>query len=289
MTCVDCGGGGRELGVARNGANLCRCERCRLVFRRDWQAAFEHDLYDYYAEREAWSESDLYPILNHRRVLETLKMLGTRVAGRRMLDVGCGIGSCVRAGKVSGWDATGIDLSAAAVEIARAHGLACSVTDFFDRSLNDDHYDLIVMSELIEHVPQPSDFLARARELLAREGILYLTTPNWNSLGRRVLASDWRVIDPQHLSYFTPSTMKAKAKASGLTVQSISTSNLSPATVRKILRRPATGTSTERADQQQWRKSIEASPTRRTLKRAANATLNLAQAGENMKVLLRRD
>jgi 2-polyprenyl-3-methyl-5-hydroxy-6-metoxy-1,4-benzoquinol methylase len=257
-----------------------------LVYRHEWSEDFEPTLYDYDSSQAETDEDLVYPWLNQKRLIEVLSRLQGRLPKTRMLDVGCGSGGFVRAGQMTGWQAFGIDLSESAIAVAHRFGLDCSRTDFFDATLDCHEYDLIVMSELIEHVPRPSRFLERARDLLAPGGIIYLTTPNWNSLGRRVLQSEWRPIHPEHLSYFTPATLTLAARRVGLKIDSLRTQGLSLQAIHKLIMRPSTVSSDLRADEQDLRLVLESSPLKRTAKHALNHVLNSCGAGETIIVEL---
>jgi SAM-dependent methyltransferase len=170
-------------------------------------------------------------------------MLANYSGGRTLLDVGCGDGQLLQTAKDEGWDALGIDLSETAIMLCHRRGLSASGTDFFDVSLDERRFDVIVMSELIEHVPSPQRFLKRAEELLEEGGVVYLTTPNFGSLARRVLAERWSVIHPEHIGYFERSTLRKLASdETGLLEIKIEANNITPSTFVAWLRRSGSRT-----------------------------------------------
>lgn len=288
-TCVTCGGQGPLLDFPGAAAVLARCQDCGLVFNRDWAESFNAEMYDYYTERLGWPEERIYNPLNIKRLEGVLRDLAARVPNMTLLDVGCGVGTLVYAAVRQGWQAQGIDLSRGAIEVGQRFGLPCRELDFFDPQLSNHRFDVIVMSEFIEHVPHPDAFLARARSLLADSGAVYITTPNFNSLGRRVLKAQWRAIHPEHLSYFTPATLRGIAARAGLRIERLSTTNISLPALRKMTGRPvkaATGQSL-REEEQEYRASVERSWALRAVKNAVNVGLNATNLGESMKALLR--
>lgn len=224
--CIGCGSLGRSL-LHKTGEEdvlLHRCRSCGLIFNARWASLGGPDIYDYYAERIAWPEERLHDPLNEARYADLLS--GFDLSGRKLLDVGCGVGHLVKVARDQGWEAHGIELSAAAVEVCRRFGLSCRVADFLTDQL-DPPYDLITMIEVIEHVRNPLEFLQRAGRLLAEGGRVYLTTPNFSALTRRLKQSSWSAIGNEHLSYFTTTSLGEYAERAGLVREQIESRNLS--------------------------------------------------------------
>lgn len=77
-------------------------------------------------------------------------------------------------------------------------------------------FDLIVMSEVIEHLPDPVVVLRRLKALLQPGGTIFVTTPNARGLWGRFGKGDWREAqNPSHLCLFTEVSMNACAKEAG--------------------------------------------------------------------------
>jgi SAM-dependent methyltransferase len=96
---------------------------------------------------------------------------------RNYLEIGCGYGFSVDFARRSlGWNASGVDPSANAVEGKRV--LGASIEDRPWSGGDAGPVDLLYSSETIEHLPDPPAFLAAAARQLASGGLLLLTTPN---------------------------------------------------------------------------------------------------------------
>jgi 2-polyprenyl-3-methyl-5-hydroxy-6-metoxy-1,4-benzoquinol methylase len=209
------------------------------VYLASWPQSLERlgELYDYYGRLSKEDLARRYSPENRARQQELLKTLARYSRGHRLLDVGCGEGQLVQTAKDEGWGSVGIDLSEEAVRLCRQRGLSASQTDFFDTSLDLQRFDAIIMSELIEHVPSPARFLKRAEELLEEEGILYLTTPNFGSLARRMLGEAWSVIHSEHIGYFERATLRRMVREeTGLREIGIEANNIAPSTFAAWLR-----------------------------------------------------
>lgn len=247
-SCHACASESFEHVLSADGGTLevNRCLSCGLVYLASWRQSLERfgELYDYYGRL---TDEDLlrrYSPENRARQRELLKALAGYVRGRKLLDVGCGEGQLLQTARDEGWDAVGIDLSETAIRLCRKRGVSASQTDFFDPSLDGQRFDAIVMSELIEHVPAPARFLRRAEMLLQDEGILYLTTPNFGSLARRMLGEAWSVIHPEHIGYFDRTTLREMVQdRTGLREVKIEANNITPSTFVAWLRRRGTQSS----------------------------------------------
>lgn len=136
--------------------------------------------------------------------------------GRRLLDVGFGNGGFLKLAGEMGWDADGIDFDAEAVEVARAAGLHVRWATVDELLSLDEHYDVITISHVIEHVYEPVALLGSLYRLLKPGGCLWLETPNVESAGARRFGSGWRDLDPpRHLVLFNPRSLKVCLENAG--------------------------------------------------------------------------
>ena len=141
----------------------------------------------------------------------------------RLLDFGCGGGVILRLAQSLGWEAEGFEVSQAAVTSCRAQGL--KVSDRLE-GLRKHHYDAIVLSHVLEHVPKPGDTLTLVEALLAPGGRLLIEVPNVLSLRARLalpvfcrkLNFDERRAFPTHLHYFSLSTLRKLLEKHGFLV-----------------------------------------------------------------------
>jgi SAM-dependent methyltransferase len=123
-----------------------------------------------------------------------------------------------------GWSVTGVDPDPAAVEWGRSQGLEVFVGTVADVP-SDMRYDVITLSHVIEHVPDPVALLRECgRRLRPGTGRVVITTPNIGSLGHRWFKGYWRGLEvPRHLFIFSPAALTACVARSGLDLQVIRT------------------------------------------------------------------
>lgn len=277
-----------------------RCKSCGFVYLSSWEQSLEQSdrLYDYYGRL---SEGDLkrrHSPENHARQQKLLQRLAVYTRGRKLLDVGCGDGQLLQTATDEGWEAVGIDLSEGAVRLCDRRGLSAFHTDFFDSSLDARRFDVVVMSELIEHVPCPQRFLRRAEELLEDDGVLYLTTPNFGSLARRMLAENWSVIHPEHIGYFErPTLRKMVSEETRFREIRIEANNIAPSTFLAWLPRRSTGAAgttveahreTRRGLDQQLRRAFHQSLVLGASKNLLNHAISRAGLGDTLVAWLQK-
>jgi 2-polyprenyl-6-hydroxyphenyl methylase/3-demethylubiquinone-9 3-methyltransferase len=109
------------------------------------------------------------------------------LAGRRVLDVGCGGGLLAEGMARRGARVTGIDLSPAALEVARLHALESGVTVEYREVAAEDlaeaergAFDLVTCLEMLEHVPDPVRAVRSLAQLVRPGGHVICSTINRN-------------------------------------------------------------------------------------------------------------
>lgn len=109
------------------------------------------------------------------------------VAGKRLLDVGCGGGILAEAMAQRGATVTGIDMGEAPLSVARIHQLESGVEVDYRQStaeaLAAEHpgqFDIVCCLEMLEHVPDPAAVVEACAQLVVPGGSLYFSTINRN-------------------------------------------------------------------------------------------------------------
>jgi 2-polyprenyl-6-hydroxyphenyl methylase/3-demethylubiquinone-9 3-methyltransferase len=109
---------------------------------------------------------------------------GKPLKGLTVLDVGCGGGLLAEPLTRLGAAVTGIDLVGEALEVARRHADAQALAVDYrlegvgDVAARGDRFDVVVASEVVEHVPHQAGFTRRLAGVVAPGGVLCLSTIN---------------------------------------------------------------------------------------------------------------
>jgi len=105
------------------------------------------------------------------------------LAGKNVLDVGCGGGILTEAMARSGARVTGIDLSEKALRVAELHLLESKLDIRYEKSSVEDYrgtFDVVTCMELIEHVPDQGSLVAACARLVRPGGHVFFSTINRN-------------------------------------------------------------------------------------------------------------
>jgi SAM-dependent methyltransferase len=140
-------------------------------------------------------------------------------AGECMLDVGCGSGVSLLEAKALGAAAFGIEADPNVRPIAAALGLNIHFGSLQDHPFPEERFDLIVMNQVIEHLPDPDQALQVLSERLTTLGRMVLVFPNTASLWRRLFDSrwiNWHV--PYHLHHFDRHGFERMVQRCGLEI-----------------------------------------------------------------------
>jgi 2-polyprenyl-3-methyl-5-hydroxy-6-metoxy-1,4-benzoquinol methylase len=210
--------------LTKRGYALVRCRRCRLVYVSPRPAAAElAGLYDTQSFHHHQAEADEQQ-RNLARDRARAELIARHQPGLgRLLDVGCSTGSFLRAAGQRGFSASGIDVGPKNVDKARTAGLDAHVATLDDAPFAPRSFDVITLFDSIEHMPEPVRALATARELLARGGLLVVTTPNvdgwfprltWQLFGRTLGAWE-HPSPPAHVYQFSRDTLDAALAKAG--------------------------------------------------------------------------
>ena len=168
------------------------------------------------------------------------------LAGKAVLDVGCGGGILSEAMAARGAQVTGIDLGAANIEVAQLHllesGLAVDYRCVAVEALAAEQpasFDVVTCMELLEHVPDPASVVQACARLAKPGGLLFLSTLNRNPksylfaiLGAEYLLGMLPKGTHDYARFIRPSELARAVRAAGLDVEDVTGLTYNPLTQR---------------------------------------------------------
>jgi SAM-dependent methyltransferase len=230
VTCCVCHREGRPI-YDLDPFGVVRCPRCTMVFvsprlNRDALQRLYDDVGYFEGEGSVYGEAAGFSaamFLQRQWMRGRLDLAaresGGRVAGSRLLEIGCAYGLFLDAARRRGYDVTGVELSTSAADHARDRlGLTVHSSQLDEADL-DGPFDVICAWDTLEHVPDPVEFWRAIRGLVADDGVVLFSTPYFSSLPARLLRRRWWTLKPtEHIWHFTPQTHRTVAARAGMDV-----------------------------------------------------------------------
>ncbi|MHB1467658.1 MAG: class I SAM-dependent methyltransferase [Solirubrobacteraceae bacterium] len=257
-------------------AHLVRCRSCSLTFAG--RRPTDEELARNYG---GYSRADYDSPITRQRYRELLDGFDSHRQTNRILDMGCGIGFFLEEARRRGWEAHGTEFEPRAIEISRAKGLDCVRAPIGIDTFEAGSFDVITAFEVVEHLRDPLAEAAVIAHALRPEGLFYCTTPNFASLSRRMLRGGWSIVSyPEHLTYFTPSTLCSWLERFGFAPVKVRTTGFSLARLRRAVTPAAPA---GQCSDEHLRVQIERSRALRAAKCTVNGALAIAGAGDTIK------
>lgn len=259
--------------------HLVRCRECSFVFAKKIPSQLE--LATYY---EGYGRDDYLSPVTVKRYHELLDRFEKYRRTNKMLDVGCGIGYFLEEAKKRGWDVYGTEFTSEAVSICEAKGfnMKKGVLDVTNYQLEE--YDVITSFEVIEHIGNPMEEIMKFHQLLRKGGLLYITTPNFNSFLRFILRANYNVISyPEHLLYFTKKTLNLALSENNFNVLAINSTGLSLSRTKAGLNISTTKPIDSGSDDEKLRTLADNNTVANAFLQLANIILNRTGLGDALK------
>lgn len=264
---------------------LYKCNSCGFVFAR--RIPTEDELIKHY---EGYGRNDYLSPITIKRYNELLDELEKYRKTNRILDVGCGIGYFLEEAKKRGWDVYGTEFTDQAISICETKGISMKQGVLDTNNYEPDFFDIITSFEVLEHINNPQDELNNFHHILRKGGLVYFTTPNFNSLLRYRIKEHYDIICyPEHLSYYTPNTVKRLFKKHGFKPLKVQTTGISLTRLRRgNLRKVGGNVNTEKiisstSRDEMLRNNIENKKYLQLAKVLTNNILTLLGVGDSLK------
>ncbi len=260
-------------------AHLCKCKSCSFIFSQ--QIPTEQELINHY---EGYGRNDYLSPITIKRYNELLDEFEPFRKTGKLLDVGCGIGYFLEEAKKRGWEVYGTEYTDEAVKICSEKGVIMHQGKLDPENYNLGEFDIITSFEVIEHINNPIEEVTNFHSLLRKGGLVYVTTPNFNSLLRYRLKEAYNVITyPEHLSYYTPKTIHQLFKRIGFSKKRILTTGISLTRLKTSKGTSEQGFISEMSDDEKIRSQFESKWYLQFAKKTINGFLTLIGKGDSLK------
>lgn len=228
IVCRVCGQSSPQQSIGRviNGSYpLLKCpecstilaDQCRVESKKIYDELYDQEGLQAYEQHRVEFEKIVNGGKPHRPYQERLLAKVEKIcSGRRMIEIGGGVGIFGKIAVSRGWDYTNYDVSEVALSYAEKLGLKTRLIENQRISLPANSADLIVLWEVIEHIWEVSGYLKIIREALVPNGVLLMSTPNYFRAAYQ-RSDSWGVgaAPPVHVNFFTQESLGAALRLNG--------------------------------------------------------------------------
>jgi len=211
----------------------CQCKNCNLNFISPRLTQDEiKNIYEI-----GFNSKNLHkpPPLDYSLYSSFFRSINKYKQNIRLLDVGCFRGDLLNGARQKGWDVYGVEISEKAAKAGKKqYGIDIKIGSLQEAKFESNFFDAVSMLDVIEHLPDPKSYLKEIFRILRPGGVLYLDTPNFNSINRYIFKKNWSVFFPWHLYYFTPKTLTKLSKKCNFQVKKFITEDWGPISTNNV-------------------------------------------------------
>ena len=209
LRCPNCGSSSLSRVYSCTSFSIHDCSECSLRFKSipELDQARVQELQDtvYHGVESRLHQQWLVKHMAGDRV----KMLNRFARRGRLLEVGCATGEFLEAAEAAGFDVLGVDASERYARYSMQRNLNVRYGRLEEMDLHPSSFDVIALFHVIEHVQDPVDFLRRLNALTREGGLIFIATPNVDSVTDRLFGFQHpNYHQEDHLLFFSTETLR---------------------------------------------------------------------------------
>ena len=160
------------------------CNQCGNVQQAEYYN--EDVLNDFYSNyyRKIYGNqppSELFDDQKNDMGKDLFAFVSSIISPKKVLEVGCGAGGLLSVFKENNCDVVGLDFDDDYLQIARDNGIKVH-NGSLEVLGNEEKFDVIILSHVLEHIVDPFPFLESLVEHLLEDGVLYIEVPSLNTV-----------------------------------------------------------------------------------------------------------
>lgn len=224
--CSFCNNNITETLLIKQGFCIVKCKHCDFVYvnprisNEELVSIYKHN---YFKNKDygyvGYEQEKRLRIKNFERWLNDAdKYISISSIPVLSLDVGCAAGYCLEVMNKKGWNAIGIELDIEMYKNLEQSGYIISNSNIEDFNC-EKKLSIITLFDVIEHIPNIDAVFKKLHSLLAKDGIIVMVTPDYQSFQRKLFGKRWFQYKPiEHIQYFDKRSLKAFAERNGLEI-----------------------------------------------------------------------
>lgn len=215
--CPVCNSNHRNIFIKHRNYQLLKCKECDLVYQtpRKKELLLNKQYVDNVSSRSEYYQSTFIidKITFKERLTNIIKLLNINSQGKKVLDIGCNIGSFLAAASDLGFDPTGVEPNPQAAKECEKRGFKI-LNSFFDKNIlsTESKFDLIHLGDITEHVTTPLELMRTVKECTNDGGFVLISTPNIDS----IIAKTFQIKPNEHILYFDKTSLNYLIQHAGL-------------------------------------------------------------------------
>lgn len=214
LICPLCSGNKTKRRFSKQDSTIFKCKICSFIFSTQignpnfnkTLSEFEESYQQYFDEKETDEKNFqiLLKWINHY----------TDFISPSLLDIGCGSGKFVNFLNKNGISASGIEPSKSIYSryLSKNANFDCSQVNEYLIYNPTKNFDIITVIDVLEHIEEPLLFLNSIANLMHKDSVLFISTPDVNSLHQKLTGKYWHYFNSYHFSLFSEKTLRLAAK-----------------------------------------------------------------------------
>jgi len=182
-----------------------RCKNCHLIYMNPMEKVSKTN--EYYSK----AKNTHAPTIREcylRTAKSQVRLIQKYAGGTNLLDIGCAQGFFLFGASKAGYTTKGIEISQDAAAYAiKEFGLDVEAKPFEELRFPENHFDVVTLWQVLEHVPYPLMMLKEVHRILKPGGLVVASTPNIGGIPAKILRKRWWDIKRLHLNQFNTKTL----------------------------------------------------------------------------------
>jgi 2-polyprenyl-3-methyl-5-hydroxy-6-metoxy-1,4-benzoquinol methylase len=208
----------------KDGLTVVQCQVCSFVFLPYY---FRKDItyLNYKDEKVLEQVRKGNDWLKLQRHFLRYKLLKKYQKDGKLFDLGVGWGHFLEAGRILGYDVSGIEISEMPYRYAKEDlKLPVEKIDFFDMQIQEGYYDMVTMWDVLEHIDECKKIVVKCCSMLKKGGYIVIQVPQIDSFIAKNQKANWKMMGLDHVNYFSKKTMTKILEENGFKVRRIKSS-----------------------------------------------------------------